>query len=264
VTTRGHPLERLQPWLAEEVAVAAPAAKGPDFDIAWRDLPGDAALVPARKLVLPVKVTRADDKSAVRLTLVTSQVVRLVNNQPDPNQTLKLDKAVELGAKMSDADPTVIVPPALAGPVYDLTIQAELLTPDKKTVLATAFAPVKRLDVRPLIALKIDGPIRREVSAEAKKELIVKLDGEVERRDGVTGDVTLTVTGLPAGARSEAPLVKAGAKTFAVKLVLPAGTGPGEIGGVKLAGTVVADPKQPNVRVKSRDLELTLVVQAAK
>ena len=46
-------------------------------------------------------------------------------------QTLKLEKAVELGAKMNDADPTVLVPAGLSGPVYDVTIQAEMLTPDK-------------------------------------------------------------------------------------------------------------------------------------
>jgi hypothetical protein len=38
---------------------------------------------------------------------------------------------------------------------------------------------------------------------------------------------------------------------------------PAEIKGVKLTGALAPDPKQPNNRVRSRDVELTLVVKAA-
>lgn len=264
LSIKGHPLERLQPWLAQEIALATTSAKPAEFDIAWRDSSATSALVPARKLVLPVKLTRADDKGAVKLTLLTSQVIRLANNQPDPNQTIRLEKAIELGAKANETDVNVLVPAGLTGPVYDLTVQADLLSADKKTVLATAYAPVKRLEVRPLVVVKLEGPARREVALDAKKETAVKLTGEVERLDGLAGDVVLTVTGLPTGTRADNATVKAGAKAFAVNVFVPAGAAAGEIKGIKLSATAPADPKQPNVRVKSRDVELTLVVTAAK
>jgi hypothetical protein len=73
VQIKGHPLERLQPWLATEIALGPIAIKGADFHIDWRDFPMDKGLVPGTKLVLPIKVVRPADKSTVKLTLLTSQ-----------------------------------------------------------------------------------------------------------------------------------------------------------------------------------------------
>jgi len=44
---KGHPLERLQPWLATEFAVAPTSAKVADFSIDWKNLPADAGLFPS-------------------------------------------------------------------------------------------------------------------------------------------------------------------------------------------------------------------------
>jgi hypothetical protein len=261
---KGHPLERLQPWLATEVAVAPTTAKAADFQVAWRSLPENATLVPSKKLTLPIHLTRPDDKLPVKLTLVTSQSAPIVNNQPDPNQAIRVEKAVELGAKMNDGELSVLVPAGVSGPVYDVTVLAELLSADKKTVLAAAYAPVRRMMVQPPVVVKLDGPTRIETTLDAKKETAIKLKGEIERREGLAGDVALAITGLPAGARADAVTVKAGATAFTANVYLPVATPPGEIRGVVLSGSAVADPKTPNVRVKSREVELTLVVKATK
>ena len=42
---KGDPLERLQPWMASELAVAPTTAKGVDFQVEWRDLPWRALAV---------------------------------------------------------------------------------------------------------------------------------------------------------------------------------------------------------------------------
>ncbi|HYT95575.1 MAG TPA: hypothetical protein VEL76_43045, partial [Gemmataceae bacterium] len=148
VVMKGSGLERLQPWLATEIPLALTVAPPTPFEIDWRELSGELALVPGGKLTLPVKVTRPADNAVVRLTLLTSQPSQVVAGKPDPNRSLRLDKATELGAKVSEGNLTVLVPPQLPAPVYDLTVQADLLTPDKKTVLAVAYAPVRRLEVR--------------------------------------------------------------------------------------------------------------------
>jgi hypothetical protein len=262
VSTRGHPLERLQPWLANEVALAATSAKAADFQIDWRGLPADAGLVPASKLALLVKVTRPAGTNLVRLTLLTSQSRPMVNGQLDPNQALRVEKPVELAATATDGDLTLLVPPVLGAPVYDVTVQAELLTADRRTVLATAFAPVRRMLVRHHVVVRLDGPPRLESVLDSKTGASVKVQGQLERREGFTGDVALTLTGFPSGARADPVTVKTGVTAFSLNLVLPPNLTPGESPGLVLSATAAPDAKQPNIRVRSRDVQLTLVVRA--
>jgi hypothetical protein len=262
VVLRGDPLERLQPWLATELAVAPTNGKAAEFAVAWRDLPPDAGLVPTRKLVLPVKLTRPATPSLVRLTLLTSQVPPLVNNVPDPNQTIRPEKPIELAAKVEQGDFGVLVPAQLGAGLYDVTIQADLLTPDRRTVQATAFAPVRRLVVRMPLVVQVEGAPRITAKLDPKTGATVEIKGKVERREGATGDVALTLTGLPPGSRADPVNLKGDQSAFAFKVILPPTFPPGEVRGLKLNGTVASDPKQPAIRVRSRDVELSLIVQA--
>ncbi len=262
VVTKNHPLERLQPWLATEVAVAATTAKADDFQIDWRGLPSDAGLLPASKLNLPVKVTKPAGSGAVRLTLITSQLRPILNGQTDPAQSLRLEKPVELAPTVTDGEAVVLVPPLLPGPVYDVTLQAELLSADKRTAVAIAYAPVRRMTVRHHVVVRLNGPTRVETMLGPKGGGIVKLEGQVERREGLSSDIALTLTGLPAGVTAAPVTVKAGTTAFTLNVVLAANVAPGEFTGLKLTGTAVLDAKQPNIRVRSQDLDLILSVRA--
>jgi hypothetical protein len=261
VLTRGHPLERLQPWLATEIALATTSAKAADFQIDWRGLPADAGLVPAGKLALPVKVTKPPGTSLVRLTLLTSQLRPLVNGVTDLNQSLRFEKPIELAAAATDGDATVLVPPQPFAQQYDVTIQAELLTPDRARVLAVAYAPVRRMLVRHSVVVRLDGPAKIATTLDPKVGATVKLQGQVERREGLTTDVALALTGLPPGVRADAVTVKTGVTTFTLNVILPPGQPAGEITGLKLVGTAPADAKQPAILVRSREVELSLVVR---
>jgi len=262
VTVKNHPLRRLQPWLATEIALAPTTAKAGDFQIDWRDLPADAGLVPGNKLVLPIKLVRPADKSTVKLTLLTSQKPPKVNNQPDINKTLRQEKPVELPVKTDKGELPIIVPADLAGPVYDVTIQAELLAPDKK-VQAVAFAPVRRMPLRLPLLVRLDGSNRIEASLDPKKGTTVMIKGKVERKEGLKADVTVTLVGLPPGAQAGPVTLKAAASEFAVNLMLPPNIPPGEIKGLKLSASAAPDAKQPNVRVRSKEVEVTLVLKMA-
>ena len=132
VTIKDHPLAPIQPWLASEVALALTSARASDFQVDWKGLPADTGFFLASRLNLPVKVSRPADKDIVRLTLLTSQRQALLNGQPDPNQMLRLEKPVELPAGASDGAALVLVPPRLSAPVYDVTVQAELLAPTRR------------------------------------------------------------------------------------------------------------------------------------
>ncbi len=258
---KNHPLERLQPWLASEIAIAATTDNAADFAIDWRDLPETTVLSPASRLLLPIKLVRPAGKNTVKMTLLTSQNAPIVNNQPDPNKVIRQDKTGELAAGVSTGDVTAILPAELPSPVYDITVQAELLDPAKR-VLATAYAPVRRMPVVLPIAVKLDGPNRVETAFDAKKGATIKLQGKIERREGLKADVLLALAGLPTGAKAEVVTVKADATAFSLAVTFPPTIAAGEIAGVKLSGSYVPDAKQPNARVRSRDVELTLVLKA--
>jgi hypothetical protein len=263
VVLKGHPLERLQPWLATEIALAPTTAKASEFVIDWRGLAPEAALVPGSKLALPVKIERTDPKTSVKLTLMTSQITPVVNNQPDPNKALRQEKPVEMPVKVADGEVIALVPAELSAPVYDVTVQAELLAPDKK-VLATTFAPVRRMQVRLPLALKLEGPARIETPFDPKKGATVKIQGKLERKDGLKADVALALAGLPAGAKADAVTLKGDATDFALNVFFPPNIAPGEFSALKLSASFAPDAKQPNIRVRSRDVEVTLVLQAPK
>ena len=131
----GHPLERIQPWLATEIVIAATSAKAADFAVDWKNLPADAGLSPAGKLALPVTVKRLDPAAPVRLALLTSQAPPLTNGQPDPNRSLRAEKPVELAAKASDAELPLVIPAELPADSYRVAVQAELLSADKRRCL---------------------------------------------------------------------------------------------------------------------------------
>ena len=262
VAIKGHSQERLQPWLATEIAIASSDAKPGELVVDWRGLPADVGLVPGGKLALPIKTTRTNEKTTVKLTLLTSQATPILNNAPDPLKALRQEKPIELPVKVSDGEVVVLVPIELSSPMYDVTIQAELLDAAKK-VLATAYMPVRRMEVRMPLIVKLDGATRIEAMMDAKKGATLTLKGKVERREGAKGDVALALTGLPAGAKADAVTLKADASDFVINVTFPPTFAVGEIKGIKLAGSFAPEPKTPNVRVRSREVELTLVIQAA-
>lgn len=260
VTLRSHPLERLQPWLASEIAFAPTTANARDFTIDWPGLPNNAAIVPGLKLPLPFQVTRSDSAAPIRITLLTSQAPPLTNGQPNPNAAIRPEKPIELAAKVTDGTMTIVLPPNLLATAYDLALQAELLTPDRQRVLATAFTPVRRLPVRLPAALKFASEAV-DVMFDPRKPGSIEIRGEVMRLDGVTGEVALTLTGLPPGVTAAPVTVKAGETKFAMKVTLPANPPIGEFKGVKISATIAPDAKQPGIRVKLRDIELSLTLR---
>ena len=260
VAVKGHSQERLQPWLATEFAIAGSDRKPGEIAVDWRGLPADVGLVPGGKLALPVKTTRTNEKTTVKLTLLTSQATPILNNAPDPTKALRQEKPIEIPVKVADGEVVVLVPIELTASVYDVTVQAELLDAAKK-VLAMAYTPVRRMEVRMPLIVKLDGSNRIEAVLDAKKGAVLTLKGKIERREGAKGDVALALTGLPAGAKADAVTVKTDTSDFVVNVTFPPGFATGEIKGIKLSGSFAPEPKTPNVRVRSREVDVTLVLQ---
>jgi hypothetical protein len=191
--------------------------------------------------------------------LLTNQAPPL-NNQPDANRTIRPEKPVELAAKVSDGEFSVLLPPELPADSYQIALQAELLSPDKQKVLATAVTPVRTTSVKLPVAVKLDGAAKIDAKLDAKTGATVEVKGIAERLNGFTGDIVVSLTGLPPGVAVPPPLtVKAAETKFVFKLTLPPTTPPAEAK-LKLSASVAPDAKQPNVRVKSRDVEVVLAI----
>jgi hypothetical protein len=262
VFQKGHPLERLQPWLATEFSIAPTTTKAADFTIDWRNLPTDTGLSPGGKLTFPLTVKRLDPAAPVRIVLLTSQSPPLTNNQPDPNRAIRPERPVELAAKASDGEFPALIPPELPADSYQIALQAELLSPDKQKVLATAVTPVRTMPVKLPVSVKLEGAARIEAKLDAKMGATVEVKGTVERLNGFTGEAVVSLTGLPPGVAVPPPLtVKAAETKFAFKLTIPPTTPPNEAK-LKLSASVIPDAKQQNVRVKSRDMDFVLAIQA--
>jgi hypothetical protein len=73
----------------------------------------------------------------------------------------------------------------------------------------------------------------------------------------------VVLTGQPKGVRADPVKVKAGATAFTVTVVLSPGVPAGEITGLKLFASAAPDANRPDIRVRSREMEVTLVVRAA-
>jgi len=258
VVQRGHALEKLQPWLATELAIAATNEKPETFSIDWRNLAADAGLQPAGKLSLSISVKRPNSATPVRLTLLTSQAPPNLNGRPNPNAAIRVERPIELGAKIGDGEVPLLIPPDLPADSYQLAIQAEVFTPDKRTVLATVYTPVRSFAVKLPVMIKLESPPRLEATLDPKTGATVEVVGRVERQHGFFGDIALTLTGLPAGIRADAVTVKTFRSKFVMKIILPPNATAGEIRGLKLNAGAAPDAKQPAVRVRSRDVELTL------
>lgn len=261
VLLKGHLMERLQPWMAGEFAVSSRSQAGAPLQVEWKDPKPGEALVPGKKISLPIAVKNAENASSVRLTLVTGQSVATVaKNQPDPARSIRVEKPIELPAKTDTGELVVIVPNELSAEVYDIAIRAESLAADKKTVLSTAVTSVRRLPVRFAFTLQLEGPPRRD----AKRGTTIELMGKLARSEGFANEVLLAVTGLPAGVKVEPLTVKEGSSDFRLTIALPATVPLGEIKGIKLSGSYVPDPKVPTQRIRGRDIELSFNVLDAK
>jgi len=175
--------------------------------------------------------------------------------------TVKLtaaEKSANVAAATAKNNTTygVTVPADLKAGNYEVAIRAELLSRDKKTVLARSVTTVRRLNVLNPIAVALNAPPQLSAQLDAKAGATITLAGKVQRRGGQQGDVTVTLAGLPAGIAVPKVVVKANQSDFQLPIKFPANFKPGAIGGVKLFGTGKMDPKGPVVR--SEEVAVTI------
>lgn len=154
-TVRGPALpgSPLAPYSRDELAWGVSAAL--PITVAWTspDSLTQGVTVPAA-----VQLTRAaGTQGGIRLRLLTTQpaVKKTIkeNNMDkvvdDLDRMLRLEADVVAPAESTQAEVKVFVPADLPTTAWDASLVAELLSPDGKSVVATAYTPVRRFTVTP-------------------------------------------------------------------------------------------------------------------
>lgn len=156
----------------------------------------------------------------------------------------------------------LIVPSVLPESSCDIVIRAELLNPERNTVLRTAYSSVRRLAVLNPISIAFTnstaGPATFESPIDPKTGAVLKLVGKLNRLADFKGDVNLALTGQPPGVAIKNTVVKADQSDFELELKFPANFAAGDVKGIKLTATGPPDPLSGNQPIKT---EMELVVK---
>ncbi len=235
------PLNQLQPWLRSEwaLAISEPAPINIDWDTS------EATLALGAMYSAKVKVSRFKDaKGPIRLSLLTSQNVPRTadNKQEDRNRALRIEGVPTIAADQVAGVATVIVPGDLPAIPYDLAIRAELLSPDGKSVVASAVTPSRRMRTSQPIALQLLGA--PEVQAKSGGGPTGKLTGKIIRIGGYNKPVTVTLAGLPAGLPAPSVNVAGDRSDFELPVSFPYKSKLGPLANIKLVATSQLSPQQ--------------------
>lgn len=168
-------------------------------------------------------------------------------------------KAAEAKAAYSTDFP-ILLPATLTDSTCDLAIRAELLTPDRSTVVRTTFTPTRRLPVLNPLELKLAsaGPV--EAKLDPKSGAALKIDARIDRKADYKGAVTVLVTNLPPGVALPAVSVPAEKSEFQLDLRIPPNFAATAIKGIKLVAQGPGDPLAGGQPLKSAEVELAVTV----
>jgi hypothetical protein len=214
------------------------------------------ALVAARKGVDTAKA--ALDAAAKKGDVPEAMNAALLKAEAAFAQAKKALDDASVGMK-HDAEAVLLVPSDLPETGIRAAFKAELLKRDGRTVEAVAFTQVREWPV--LNPIQINLGAAPAAVLDPKGGATVEVSGRVELRAPAKGEVTVTLTGLPAGVAAPAPVkVKEGQHDFKFALKFPPNAPAGPVAGIRVSaqGTPFG-----NGAVKTRDVDVPIILQAA-
>ena len=246
--------------LRTQFAVAI-AEKSP-LEIVWQA--NDADRLPlGNKLAIPLKLTSSAMGAKYRLKAITTQQMPKktvkVNNADqvvdDVERTLRLESAELMDAVTSDVVAQLLVPADLPKQPWDIAIEAELVSADGKTVLASVVTPVRRIEtVVPFSATLSSPPM---IQAKAGDGETGKFTGAIVRQFGFTGDLAVTLENLPKGLTAPVAIIPADKNEFELEVRFPFAVKPQKIAGATL---VVIQPPVSATSVRSASIPVEIEV----
>ena len=165
----------------------------------------------------------------------------------------------------NDGTFSIFVPSSLAENAYEFALRAELLSRDKKSVVARTYTPVRRFSTMiPIeVALAVPAQFKGEIDPKAGATIVVP--GKVTRLAGMNQDVTVTLVGLPGGVTVPKVVVKPDQSDFQLSVAFPANFKPAELKNIRLVATGKMRPKAPiDVRSKEVPFDIQLTAKVAE
>ena len=259
-----NPISKLQPWLRGELAVAV----GPPtpISLSWQ-IADPQVLLRGMPLTVQAQLTRREGvQGDVRLRLQTTQIMPRKKVKKDKKDVMvdDLDRAIRLAntpllsGDTKQAELQLLVPTDLADRDWGLTLVAELLSADKKTVVQSVPAEVFSVQTR--------SPLTVELASEAKIEAKAgdgetgRFAGKIVRASGFDHPVTVTLAALPKEYPAPKVVVAGDKDEFSLSVRFPYGTKAGELKNVKLFATAAPVDKKENLLVRSNELTVELKV----
>ena len=279
VTAKPIPLGAL--WQGQEIAVPLQLTRAPDAIGPVRlslltsqkvplakGKPNAAAAIRGTAATIDIPVpapVKAAQAAVTKAQAALSALKKKAATAGQPDEALKkqlekagADQAAKLktleaavAAQPREAIYRVTVPPGLPLVDYDLAVVAELRSADNKTALARSFSTVLRLKARRSleIAPRADRVVR--ASRTPKSDVTVRLRGELLRRGGFSGEITVTVAGQPKGVPAAKVVVKPGQTRFELPLVVPAKVTAARFDKLKLVASGPPNSKTPKIQVSA-------------
>jgi hypothetical protein len=144
---------------------------------------------------------------------------------------------------------------------YEVAFKAELLSRDKKTVLATRYSEVRRISTLNPIVLESSTPDRIAAVVDPKAGATVAVSGKVNRLAGMNQVVTVSLVGLPAGVAVPKATVKADQTDYKLEVKFPATFKPAELTGIRVFATGKMRAKAP-IAVRSKEVPVIIQLTA--
>ena len=259
-----NPISKYQPWLRGELGLAV--GQPTPISLTWQ-VKNQESLFRGMPLALQVELTRRDGvQGDVRLRLTTTQVMprkKVKQNKKDVmvddvDRALRLEGTPTLAGDASQAEVQVLVPTDLASRDWGLTLVAELLSDDKKSVLESVAGDVISLATLSPLTLELAG--EDKIEAKAGEGDTGNLSGKIVRVEGFAHAVTVTLASLPKGYPAPKVVVPADKNDFLLPVRFPYGTKAAELKNVKLVATAAPIAKKENLIVRSNELTVELKV----
>lgn len=245
------------------LAVAAPAPLG----LTWSVASGPADLPRGGQLPIAVSIARSPQGvGAVRLSLMTTQAMpkKTVKNAfqqdvqvDDPDRLIRFEGAPMIAADQNAAGANLLVPIDLSGPVFDVTVKAELLAADGNTVVASVFSPPLRLPSVAPFSVQLSG--ENKVAALSGTGESGRIVGKIVRRPGFVQPVVLSLAGLPDLLPTPKLEVAADQTDFSFPIAFPQNSPLGPVGNVRLVAEASTSAGVPALKAAETPIELTVV-----